>query len=84
MNGARLAAVLSQYLKRPVEGLVLRRAVGRRLMAYRARLEEPIDLETYSEVIALVPFTRGEVLSAMQKGHERVPQQSKKVEGISV
>jgi len=55
MRANELVTVLQALLQRPVEGVVLRRFVGDRLVAHRLGPEERVDLSTLFDVVALVP-----------------------------
>ena len=61
MQGRELMDAVSRCLNRPLEGLVLRTFVRGRALVHRVSPEEWIDLEAYSEVVALIPLLPAEV-----------------------
>lgn len=63
MRGAELMEAVRRCLRRPLEGLVLRRFVAGRALVHRVSPEEQVDLEAYSEVVALMPFSVAEIAS---------------------
>ncbi len=61
MFGKELMEAVGRHLNRPLEGLVLRRFVNGRTLAHRVSPEEWVDLEAYSEIVALIPLLPAEV-----------------------
>jgi len=74
MVGKELVDLVSRYLNRPLEGLVLRTFVGGRAMVHRVTPEEWIDLEAASEIVALIPLSPVEVTRRVRGEEVRLPE----------
>jgi len=61
MLGSELMERLSIYLNRPLEGLVLRRMVGGKMLAHRVNPDEMVELRDDVELVALVCLSPAEL-----------------------
>lgn len=68
MRADELIERLQALLRRPVDGVVLRRAVGGRLMAHRLEPHDQVNLAAVFDLVALVPVTPALLVSAPAGG----------------